>query len=133
MSHTHITLRNDHNSNLCPTGGFAVVDQHGVLYVRPATKLLPPDEWAYVIAHCLLHLAFGHFQGETHRNWRLWNAACDCIVERFLHEIKFGTALQKGEPIFQRLQLAGMSVKDEQQLYEDLQRSGLPLSYPQRV
>ena len=38
----------------------AVVDHKGNIFVNVNCSL-NPDEWAYVLAHCLLHLAFGHF------------------------------------------------------------------------
>lgn len=68
---------------------------------------LTAAEWAYTIAHCELHLAFGHFDAEKmpgyekigdngKRTWqvscdiRLWNEACDIYVSKFLSDIKFG-------------------------------------------
>lgn len=47
-----------------------------------------PAQWAYVIAHHLLHLGFGHFYGPPGPDW---NLACDLTVARFLRDIRFGT------------------------------------------
>ena len=66
-----------------------------------------PNEWAYIIAHCMLHLSFGHFDAERmpgywqqisekQQKWvnsydpDLWNMACDIFISRFLADIKFG-------------------------------------------
>lgn len=42
-----------------PAGGLAAVDSNGTVHVHP-TKRADPAEWAWTIAHCLLHLGFGH-------------------------------------------------------------------------
>ena len=73
--------------------------------------LLPPKEWAYAIAHAVMHLAFGHFDAENMpgyeeigpdgtKKWRvscdirLWNEACDIYINKFLENIKFGSPLR---------------------------------------
>lgn len=48
-----------------------------------------PEEWAYVIAHCLLHLGLGHIR-EDRKDDLLWNAACDCLVTRYLTDFRIG-------------------------------------------
>lgn len=63
-----------------------------------------PSEWAHIIAHCMLHLCFGHFDVERmpgffdeNNNWRvdcdfgLWNMACDIYICKFLSDVKLGT------------------------------------------
>jgi predicted metal-dependent peptidase len=47
-----------------------------------------PEEWLYVLAHCLLHLGFGHFQPRFQQ--REWETACECIVWQFLATLKLG-------------------------------------------
>ena len=91
-----------------------------------------PKEWAYLIAHCILHLAFGHFDAdrmpgywqqitEKEQKWvnrydpALWNLACDIYITRFLADIKFGStdidaALLNSYPIG----------SDEQKIYAQL-------------
>ncbi|MBQ9361779.1 MAG: hypothetical protein IJT96_12160 [Lachnospiraceae bacterium] len=71
---------------------------------------LAPAQWAYVIAHCYLHLAFNHYDTEkmpgytamdetgkeTRKascNLKLWNIACDIYIAKFLSDIKLGTPL----------------------------------------
>jgi len=88
-------------------GVAAVVDgQERCVYVN-SKYLLSPKEWAYILAHCLFHLAFGHFDAENmpgyeiedeagHKQWRvdcdtnLWNIACDIYITKFLEETKIG-------------------------------------------
>lgn len=83
---------------------------HGRIYLNK-NLLLPPGEWAYAMAHAIMHLAFGHFDAEHmpgyeefaadgSRTWRvscdiqLWNEACDIYVTKFLADIKFGSPLR---------------------------------------
>lgn len=66
-----------------------------------------PKEWAYIIAHAMLHLCFDHFNPEKmpgyfretdngEKKWTencdrtLWNMACDIYIAKFLADIKFG-------------------------------------------
>ena len=58
----------------------AMVTRHGEILVNQDMSL-PPKQWAYVIAHCKLHLAFGHFDKEKmpeNCENALWNFACVC-------------------------------------------------------
>lgn len=90
-----------------------------------------PKQWAYVIAHCYLHLAFGHFdsekipgyetedlQGNSIRRNKfdafLWNEACDIYIHRFLEDIKFG------EPLYNGMDQIPGGLSDEQNIYEYL-------------
>lgn len=68
-----------------PRDGWAVVSDQGTIYVS-TMPFMSADDWAYIIAHCYLHLALGHFQqkAEPYK----WNAACDVIIGRFLAELK---------------------------------------------
>ncbi|MNC27269.1 hypothetical protein D3C75_754360 [compost metagenome] len=47
--------------NLCPDNGWAVTSSNGYIHVHPTRRGLP-EEWAYILAHGLLHLGFGHFR-----------------------------------------------------------------------
>lgn len=87
------------NNNSYGRKGTAVVDKKGHIYVN-ISKPLQPNEWAYILAHCLLHLAFGHFDNDkipydknNEFNPALWNKACDIYIARFLADIKFGTPI----------------------------------------
>lgn len=75
--------------NRCPPQGWAVLTGSGQLHVHP-TRRGDPEEWAHAVAHCALHLAFGHLQRQAHPV--AWQVACDCVVFRFLRDLKFGRA-----------------------------------------
>ena len=45
--------------NRCPPAGWAVVASTGRVHLHPARRG-EPEEWAWVAAHCLLHLGFDH-------------------------------------------------------------------------
>ena len=78
-----------HQGNRCPKDAWAVVGADGDVLVHP-TRRGTPDEWAYVLAHCLLHLGFGHF--DVRDNPLEWNAACDCFIAQLLASLKLGRA-----------------------------------------
>jgi predicted metal-dependent peptidase len=106
--------------SLCPPDGWAVVVDSGEIDVHP-TRRGTPEEWARVLAHCLLHLAFEHFQPRPRS--REWNAACCAAVERFLEVQKVGrlpAELATGE----------LPEADEARLYEGWCRTGLPDPLP---
>jgi predicted metal-dependent peptidase len=75
------------DGNLCPNDGWAVITSEGVLHSN-ATRIAPPEEWSYVIAHALLHLAFDHFR--PHADSFAWTRACDIQVAKFLYDLKIG-------------------------------------------
>ncbi|MBO4401286.1 MAG: hypothetical protein J5809_05525 [Selenomonadaceae bacterium] len=80
--------------------------------------LMTPEEWVFTIAHCELHLAFGHFDADkipANCDLRLWNMACDIYVTKFLAEAKIG------EPRCS-LDLYAGPTKDELSIYEYLQQ-----------
>jgi predicted metal-dependent peptidase len=85
----HARRYRQERDNRCPADGWAVVDRNGVIHIHP-TRRAEPEEWVYVLAHVLLHLALGHFRKQAKP--REWNAACDCVVTRFLRDFKLGTA-----------------------------------------
>ncbi len=78
-------------SNKCPAKGWAVVTNNGLVHVHP-TRRADPQEWQYVLAHCLLHLAFDHFRPKPTQYDTIWNTACDCFIANFLAELKIGRA-----------------------------------------
>lgn len=90
---------------------------------------LPPKHWAYVIAHNLLHSAFGHFDADKMPGYlitdmngssrkkvecipELWNMACDIYITKFLYDIKFSSPIHENP----MLHFPG-SLKDEQTIY----------------
>lgn len=111
----------------CP----AEVSSTGYIYLHKDV-LLSPTQWAYTIAHCKLHLAFGHFDADkmpgyteetskgpvkkVHCNQKLWNDACDIYIAKFLADIKLGTALYDMPPV---TNFPG-SLSDELKIYDYL-------------
>jgi predicted metal-dependent peptidase len=95
----------------CPADGWAVVTSLGHIHLH-RTRRGEPEEWAWVVAHCLLHLGFGHLAQEHHRTWSAgaglpaaarwartgggagfdvaWNLAACATVNRFLAHLKVG-------------------------------------------
>jgi predicted metal-dependent peptidase len=79
-----------HVSNLCPPSGWAVVTSTGTVHLNPE-RHGTPAEWAWVAAHCLIHLGFGH------TGWRedcdqAWNLACCLTTNRFVAHLGIGQA-----------------------------------------
>ncbi|MCI8423085.1 MAG: peptidase [Lawsonibacter sp.] len=68
---------------------WARVTSDGHIYAN-SHRRAAPAEWAYVLAHCLLHLALGHIR-EDREGDPLWNAACDCIAARYLADLRIGS------------------------------------------
>ncbi len=98
-----------------------------------------PAQWAYIIAHCMLHLSFGHFDAERmpgymqqitekKQKWvnqydpDLWNMACDIFIARFLADIKFG----KSDIDATKLAVFG-SGADELKIYHYLESNHVPV------
>ena len=109
----------------------AITKKSGPSVTVNANVLHSPDQWAYILAHCTLHFAFGHFDsenmpgedvtgadGSVHHlvrcDTRLWNIACDMYVANFLHDLKF-----KGEMIAPPSELAGIR-GSEMSIYKHL-------------
>lgn len=116
----------------------AKVSSSGVVYLNKDCNI-EPKEWAYLIAHCMLHLSFGHFDAERmpgywqqitekKRKWVnkydpvLWNIACDIYITRFLADIKFG----KSDIDTAQLAAFGTS-SSEQEIYEYLLNKNAPV------
>lgn len=110
----------------------ALVRQDGTIYLN-ADYLSTPKQWAYRIAHCQLHLAFGHFDAEKMPGYhqkgsfdkKRWNMACDIYIAKFLADVKYG------EPFCP--DPAGLfpgSLTEEQKIYDFLSEQGdLQASY----
>lgn len=81
---------------------------------------LSPEQWCYVMAHNLLHLAFGHFDkvnipSDHEFVPALWNKACDIYITRFLYDIRLG------EPICaDPADAYPIKLNSEQKIYEYL-------------
>lgn len=106
-------------SHLSHTGSIACVTRNGNIYANSAA-ILEPEEWAYVLAHNLLHPAFGHFdKNKMPANVEIypdvWNKACDLYITRFLADIGFGKPLFNDPASEYKIRL-----NDEIKIYEYL-------------
>jgi predicted metal-dependent peptidase len=112
-----------------PADGWAVVYQTGVIQLNFA-RLAEVDEWVYIIAHCLLHLGFGHFRlpeglrvdGDL-RAIKAWQAACDVVVTRFL------AVLSLGKPPDLYHHLPDLPAQSEESLYQRFCIDGIPADF----
>ncbi|MFI0940786.1 VWA-like domain-containing protein [Streptomyces sp. NPDC021020] len=108
-----------------PEDGWAMADSDGCLHVHPR-RLAEPREWAWVLAHCLLHLGFGHVPAARGARTQpdAYELAARClVVSRFQQSLLVGTPP------------AGLDVPDsfpdgdEEQLAERFRRDGIPARF----
>lgn len=98
--------------------GSAFVTSAGYI-VFNKNKRHSPQEWAYIIAHLMLHLSLGHTNPDKVSkavDIRLWNIACDIYITKFLQDIKFSGAPMEADII----QSFPGSLRSEQTIYEYL-------------
>jgi hypothetical protein len=82
-----VHVRRD-TGNKYPADGLCFVTRGGTILCN-SKRRAEPEQWARALAHCLLHLGMEHFQEKRHPI--VWNMACDCVVEKFLTDLKFGS------------------------------------------
>ncbi|MVO99561.1 DUF2201 family putative metallopeptidase [Paenibacillus lutrae] len=109
--------RSDDFFRYCGEDGWAVVSKQGSVLVHPKRRG-EVEEWIYILAHCLLHLGFGHFQNRE--NPAFWNVACDVYIAKFLSDMKLGA---KPKALGFRIDIP---VYSEQRLYEQFLERGVP-------
>ncbi|MFF4165591.1 VWA-like domain-containing protein [Streptomyces sp. NPDC001741] len=111
---------------LTPAGGLAAVTSGGIVHVHP-TKRAEPAEWAWVLAHCVLHLGFGHVPASKDdprvQPDRYALAARCTVVNRFLLTFPMGRPPDHLPTAYP----AG----DEEQLAARWRRDGIPAAYEQ--
>jgi predicted metal-dependent peptidase len=107
-----------------PREGLARIDSDGTVHAHP-TALAEPAEWAWAIAHALIHLGFGHVPAATSRSRpqpdRFDLAARCAVVNRFLLTFAVGRA-PEGLP-------ASYPDGDEERLAARWRRDGIPAAY----
>ncbi|MCZ7456935.1 vWA domain-containing protein [Streptomyces sp. WMMC940] len=108
---------------LGPRHGLAAVDSNGTVHVHPDRRA-EPAEWAWAIAHCLIHLGFGHVpadKGPRVQPDRSDLAARCAVVNRFLLTYPVGRAPEHLP--------ASYPDGDEEQLAKRWRRDGIPAAY----
>jgi predicted metal-dependent peptidase len=106
-----VSVRRDEN-NKYPADGLCFATSDGYILCNPKRRA-EPEQWARALAHCLLHLGMEHFQEKEQPV--VWNMACDCVVEKFLTDLKFGASLH-GDSL-------PTGINDEERLYNRLLES----------
>ena len=105
--------------NRCPPSGWALAHQDGVIHIHP-TRRATPKEWAYVLAHCMLHYAFDHFRDVPEKQQAIWNAACDCFITHYLDKLKLG------HPPVEFTNVLSLPDSSEEVLLNRFQMDGIP-------
>ncbi|NBI27458.1 vWA domain-containing protein [Chengkuizengella marina] len=113
---THANIFREENTPY-PPNGWAVVSKKGNIYTNP-NKKGGIDEWIYILAHCLLHLGFGHFKEKENKQY--WNIACDVYIAKFLLDMKLG------KPPWALGYQIQTPVKNEDKLYDSFIENGVP-------
>jgi len=106
-----VNVRRDEN-NKYPADGLCFATNDGYILYNPKRRA-EPEQWARALAHCLLHLGMEHFQAKEQPV--LWNMACDCVIEKFLSDLKFGVSLYDDS--------LPAGINDEERLYNRLLES----------
>jgi len=114
LMHAHVVR---HDGNSCPADGWATVTTSGIIHAHP-TRRGEPEEWVYILAHCLLHLGFGHFH--RHAREREWNTACDCFIAKFQSDLKLG------RPPEELRYEVEFSSRSEERLYREFCERSIP-------
>ncbi|MGW4977015.1 vWA domain-containing protein [Streptomyces mirabilis] len=106
-----------------PRDGLVRVDSNGVLHVHP-TRRAEPVEWAWAVAHAVIHLGFGHVPAapKTREQPDRHALAARCaVVNRFLLGFPIGLTPEDLPPTYPD--------GDEEQLAARWRRGGNPAPY----
>ncbi|MDV9178505.1 hypothetical protein R6V09_51340, partial [Streptomyces sp. W16] len=116
-------LCREEDCRAAPRDGLVLVNSNGYLHAHP-TRLAEPAEWAWAIAHALIHLGFGHVpgaNGEREQPDRFDLAARCVVVNRFLLTFPVGRTPEDLP--------AAYPAGDEEQLAARWRRDGIPAAY----
>ncbi|MEV7522024.1 hypothetical protein [Streptomyces sp. NPDC091371] len=112
------------NCPLCPAAGLVAVDSNGCVHAHPSRRA-EPAEWAWALAHGLLHLGFGHVpaaEDKVRDQADPYDLAARCVVvNRFLLTFPMGRA-----PDHLPADYPG---GDEEQLAARWRRDGIPPAF----
>ncbi|GAA2119605.1 hypothetical protein GCM10009759_67810 [Kitasatospora saccharophila] len=118
-----LCVRDEEHCPLHPATGWVVADSHGTLH-HNRRRRAEPEEWAWALAHALLHLGFGHLPAARGRRSQpdAADLAARCaVVNRFLHTFPIGRAPDD---------LPGSwPGGDEEELAARWRRDGVPAEY----
>ncbi|MFD0342172.1 hypothetical protein ACFVH0_26445 [Streptomyces sp. NPDC127117] len=117
------TFCRDKSCALAPGHGLARVDSAGTIHAHPARRA-EPAEWAWALAHCVIHLGFGHVpatRGERTQADPYDQAARCAVVNRFLLTFSVGRPPDELP--------ASYPGGDEEQLAARWRRDGIPPDY----
>ncbi len=112
-----------------PSAGAVLVDSSDLGYAQVATdgtiradqgKRLDQSQWTWVLAHCLLHLGFGHLDPGHGHDAAFRDVAC-LVVTRFQRAVKLGT-----EP---ELFPVALPKADEAVLLRQWRQDGVPAEF----
>ncbi|GAB2892890.1 hypothetical protein GCM10027074_71230 [Streptomyces deserti] len=106
-----------------PRHGLVRIDSNGRLHLH-ATRLAAPAQWAWAVAHALIHLGFGHVPaaaGPRVQPDRYDLAARCVVVNRFLQTLPVGSPPDDLP--------ASYPDGDEEQLAARWRRDGIPAAY----
>nr|WP_232534031.1 hypothetical protein [Plantactinospora sp. KBS50] len=105
---------------LVAAGAIAVVNAHGTIRASRAHRLTE-DQWSWVLAHCLLHLGFGHLAPDRPAADPAYGDVACVAVARFQRAVKLGT-----EPA---LLPAELPTAEESVLLRQWRQAGVPAEY----
>lgn len=97
-----VTYNADKDGNRCPAHAWAVVTSTGYIHLN-GRRRGDPQEWAWTVAHCLLHFGFEHVTERHLGGWSAasgiperpafgaaWNADACREANQFLAQLKIG-------------------------------------------
>ncbi|OUE20362.1 hypothetical protein BFL34_01177 [Clavibacter michiganensis] len=90
FSHIAAELTLVRYDSIRPDDGWAQVDSETCHIVVDPTRRAQPEQWAWVFAHLVLHLGFGHLDPRVSASSRVEATAVDVEVDRFLASLRFG-------------------------------------------
>ncbi|MDN3021963.1 hypothetical protein [Streptomyces sp. S.PB5] len=106
-----------------PASGLVRVDSDGIVHAHP-TRRADPADWAWAVAHAVIHLGFGHVPAKEGRRTqpdRFELAARCAVVNRFLLGFSIGRTPDSLPPSYPD--------GDEEQLAARWRRDGIPPAY----
>ncbi|MFY1669567.1 DUF2201 family putative metallopeptidase [Plantactinospora sp. WMMB334] len=108
------------DATLLAANAIALVDAQGMILASKAHRL-DEDQWSWVLAHCLLHLGFGHLAPDRHATDPAYRDVACLAVARFQRAVKLGT-----EPVPLPADLPAV---DESVLLRQWRQAGVPAGY----